>query len=82
MANTSYVTSDEGVNGGRSYKGLNALIESVKNGDNGVETRLQNNEQLEFLGDAVLEYICRLVIHSRRYLCICSVRLPGTQCRE
>ena len=21
--------------------------------------RLQNNEQLEFLGDAVLEYICR-----------------------
>ena len=59
MANTSFITSDEGVNGSRPYKGLKALIESVENGDKGVETH--NNEQLEFLGDAVLEYICRLV---------------------
>ena len=26
--------------------------------------RLLHNEQLEFLGDAVLEYICRLVLAS------------------
>ena len=42
-------------------KGMKGLIEVVKGGIDKVDegTRLQNNEQLEFLGDAVLEYLCR-----------------------
>lgn len=44
-----------------SSKGMKDLIRSVKmdRSEMGRMQRLQNNEQLEFLGDAVLEYICR-----------------------
>jgi len=42
-------------------KGMKGIVEAVGKGldkvDEGI--RLQNNEQLEFLGDAVLEYLCR-----------------------
>lgn len=45
----------------KTAKGMKDLVKAVKMGFEGVEEsqRLQNNEQLEFLGDAVLEYICR-----------------------
>lgn len=46
-----------GTPGKPSSKGLKALMESMKNGDKGAW--LEHNEQLEFLGDAVLEYITR-----------------------
>lgn len=38
-------------------KGLKGLMDSLKHGDEG--TWIEHNEQLEFLGDAVLEYITR-----------------------
>lgn len=46
---------------GKTSKGMKELIKSVKTEFKDVDEsqRLQNNEQLEFLGDAVLEYICR-----------------------
>ncbi len=44
----------------RGSKGMKDLIEAVKvEGEGDEAQRLLNNEQLEFLGDAVLEYICR-----------------------
>ncbi len=45
----------------RAAKGIKGLIEAVNTPfrESDEENRLQNNEQLEFLGDAVLEYICR-----------------------
>lgn len=45
----------------RMPKGIKGLIEAVRSAPRGVDetTRLQNNEQLEFLGDAILEYLCR-----------------------
>ncbi len=41
-------------------KGLKGLMNSVEGGDKGAW--LEHYEQLEFLGDAVLEYITRYVI--------------------
>ena len=41
-------------------KGLKGLMNSLEGGDKGVW--LEHYEQLEFLGDAVLEYITRYVI--------------------
>ncbi len=38
-------------------KGLKGLMNSLEHGDEG--TWIEHNEQLEFLGDAVLEYITR-----------------------
>lgn len=42
-------------------KGMKELIRAVRMGEQSVDEaqRLSHNEQLEFLGDAVLEYICR-----------------------
>lgn len=61
IPNTEYVSNSD-ANVRRSNKGLKSLIESVENGDSGSQMWLQNNEQLEFLGDAVLEYLCRLAL--------------------
>ncbi len=57
-------------NSPRPAKGMKGLVETVKRGIENVdqETRLQNNEQLEFLGDAVLEYICRYARFVMNYL--------------
>lgn len=46
---------------GRGSKGMRDLIKFAKMGleETDESLRIQNNEQLEFLGDAVLEYICR-----------------------
>ena len=43
--------------GKKVSKGLKGLVESIEHGDKGAW--LEHNEQLEFLGDAVLEYVCR-----------------------
>ena len=42
-------------------KGIKGLQEAVKITPTDLDEveRLQNNEQLEFLGDAVLEFLCR-----------------------
>lgn len=47
--------------GGKGTGGMKDLIKSARMGFEEADEslRLQNNEQLEFLGDAVLEYICR-----------------------
>ena len=45
------------------------LAELEKGGDSQPDEsqRLQNNEQLEYLGDALLEYQCRCVLHAGVY---------------
>ena len=49
------------------------LAELEKGGDSPPDEgqRLQNNEQLEYLGDALLEYQCRCVL----YAGVCSILL-------
>ena len=42
--------------------GIKGLMKAIQDSANGIvdqSQRLLNNEQLEFLGDAVLEFICR-----------------------
>ena len=39
-------------------KGIKGMLEAVGRVEEEAD-RLENNEQLEFLGDAVLEYLCR-----------------------
>ena len=44
-------------------KKIKALMTELEKGETPVDEgqRLQNNEQLEYLGDALLEYLCRFV---------------------
>ena len=48
-------------NASKQLKGMKGLMQAVKADSLEVsdKNRLQNNEQLEFLGDAVLEYLSR-----------------------
>ena len=53
---------------------MKELVRMAREGFEGMDEslRIQNNEQLEFLGDAILEYICR-------YVCALGGPLKGCQ---
>ena len=50
-------------------KKMKALLAELEKGEEAVADegqRLQNNEQLEYLGDALLEYLCRCLVQAVR----------------